>query len=174
MLAETFGRVIKALPRIRISHGRVYIQICKPFMPKQIITDIKTEFGGHQSPEFRKKLVKIVGSQIINRMTNGIVIMSTAIVSGVLLMNRKGISEDTLIKMVHEIVKYILMKGHKVGGVNENSSAVAVRNAIGYLDGIITKTKKNIFELTISAGGQFQKLLMLAYYRSTMTHAFLP
>lgn len=79
--------------------------------------------------------------------------MSTAIVSGVLLMNRKGISEDTLIKMVHEIVKYILMKGHKVGGVNENSSAVAVRNAIGYLDGIITKTKKNIFELTISAGG---------------------
>ncbi len=37
------------------------------------------------------------------------------------------------------------MKGHKVGGVNENSSAVSVRNAIGYLEGIITKTKKNIF-----------------------------
>ncbi len=62
MLAETFGRVIKALPRIRISHGRVYIQICKPFMPKQIITDLKNEFGGHQSPDFRKKLVKIVGN----------------------------------------------------------------------------------------------------------------
>ena len=51
---------------------------------------------------------------------------------------------------------------------------MAVRNAIGYLDGIITKTKKNIFELTISAGGEFQKILMLAYYRNTMTHAFLP
>jgi glycerol-3-phosphate O-acyltransferase len=51
---------------------------------------------------------------------------------------------------------------------------VAVRSAICYLEGIITKTKKNIFELTIKAGSQFQKILMLAYYRNTLTHAFLP
>lgn len=68
----------------------------------------------------------------------------------------------------------MLKKGCQVGGVNENSSAVAVRNAITYLDGVITKTKKNIFELTISAGGEFQKILMLSYYRNTLTHVFLP
>lgn len=100
--------------------------------------------------------------------------MSTAIVSSVLLMHRKGIEEDALIKMVNEIVKYVLKKGYQVGGVNQNSSAVAVRNAINYLDGIIFKTKKNIFEFTISAGGEFQKILMLSYYRNTLTHVFLP
>lgn len=76
--------------------------------------------------------------------------------------------------MVNELAKYILHKGYKVGGVNENSSAVAVRNAIGFLSGITIKTKKNIFELTISAGEEFQKILMLSYYRNTLTHAFLP
>lgn len=100
--------------------------------------------------------------------------MSTAIVSSVLLMHRKGISEDQLIKTVTDITKYILKKGYRVGGVNQNSSAAAVRNTISYLNGITTKTKKNIFELTISAGDEFQKILMLSYYRNTLTHAFLP
>ena len=122
----------------------------------------------------RRKCVKVVGQEIIRRMTHGIVIMSTAIVSSVLLMHRKGISQDELIKTVNELVKYIFKKGYKVGGVNQNSSAVAVRNAIGYLGSITTKTKKNIFQLTIRAGSQFQKILMLSYYRNTLTHAFLP
>jgi glycerol-3-phosphate O-acyltransferase len=49
-----------------------------------------------------------------------------------------------------------------------------VRNTIGYLSGITSKSKKNIFELSISAGDEFQKILMLSYYRNTLTHAFLP
>jgi len=51
-------------------------------------------------------------------MTQGVVIMSTALVSSVLLMNRKGVSEEDLIKTVNEISKYVLKKGYKVGGVN--------------------------------------------------------
>ena len=74
-----------------------------------------------------------MGREIIVRMTNGTVIMSTALVSSVLLLHRKGISEESLIRFVNELVKYILKKGYRVGGVNENSSAVAVRNAIGYM-----------------------------------------
>ena len=66
----------------------------------------------------RKKCVKSVGVEIINRMTKGVVIMSTALVSSVLLMHRKGISEEDLIKTVNELAKYILKKGHRVGGVN--------------------------------------------------------
>ena len=71
--------------------------------------------------------------------------MSTAIVSSVLLMHRKGIEEESLIKMVNEVAKYLLKKGCQVGGVSSNSSAVAIRNAITYLEGVITKTKKNVF-----------------------------
>ena len=89
-------------------------------------------------------------------------------------MNRRGITEDNLIKSVNWIAKYILKKGYKIGGINENSSAIAVRNAISHLEQITTKTKKNIFELQIGAGEDFQKILMLSYYRNTIMHTFLP
>jgi hypothetical protein len=42
-----------------------------------------------------------LGKEIVLRMTHGIVIMSTALVSSVLLMHRKGISEDSLIRFVN-------------------------------------------------------------------------
>lgn len=177
-VAETLLQVIKASSLLRFNYGRVYVEICEPIMTRNIIESVKsTEVSqgrAAEGVEFRKTLLKTLGREIIGRMTSGIVIMSTAIVSSVLLMHRKGISEELLISTVNELAKYILKKGYKVGGVNENSSAVAVRNAIGYLSGITTKSKKNIFELTISAKDEFQKILMLAYYRNTLTHAFLP
>lgn len=36
------------------------------------------------------------------------------------------------------------------------------------------KTKKNVFELQISADEDYNKLLMLSYYRNVLTHVFLP
>lgn len=70
-------------------------------------------------------------------------------------------------------MRQLLRKGCKVGGVSEHSGAVAVNNAVGFLSGV-TKSKRSIFELTISAGDGLQKLLMLSYYRNTLLHAFLP
>ena len=96
--------------------------------------------------------------------------MSTGVVSAVLLMNRRGISEDHLIKTVNWISKYIVRKGYKIGGINENSSAFAVRNAINYLETVTVKTKKSIFELQINVGKEFQKILMLSYYRNTIAY----
>ena len=59
--------------------------------------------------------------------------MSTGVVSAVLLMYRKGISEDLLMRTVNLITKLIAQKGYKIGAINENSSAFAVRNAIAHL-----------------------------------------
>lgn len=84
-------------------------------------------------------------------MTEKIVIMSTAVVSAVLLMNRKGITEDQLMSNVHWLSKEIIARGHRIGSINKNSPNIAVRNAIAHLENIILKTKKNVFELQISA-----------------------
>lgn len=50
---------------------------------------------------FRRKLGEAAGLEIVQRLTNGIVVMSTAIVSSVLLMHRKGVSEDELVRVVN-------------------------------------------------------------------------
>ncbi len=100
--------------------------------------------------------------------------MSTGVVSAVLLMYKNGISEDQLVKTVNILSRYITRKGYKVGGINQTSSGFAVRNAIHHLETITVRNKKSIFELQISAGNEFQKILMLSYYRNTIAHAFLP
>lgn len=43
------------------------------------------------------------------------------------------------------------LRGHKIGGINDSSPNIAVRNAVLHLDEI-SKTKKNVFEVQISAG----------------------
>jgi hypothetical protein len=46
-----------------------------------------------------------LGYNIVHKMIDKIVIMSTAVVSAVLLMHRKGITEDLLIDNVHWLTK---------------------------------------------------------------------
>lgn len=78
------------------------MQICKPIMARQFIEGFqKTPEGKSQGPEFRKGLLGQLGKEIVLRMTHGTVIMSTALVSSVLLMYRKGISEDELVRFVN-------------------------------------------------------------------------
>ena len=74
-------------------------------------------------------------------------ILSTGIVSSVLLLHRRGIRDELLGKIVKLITNYIIKKGYKVGGINENSSTLAVRQALGILSPIINQKKKNILEL---------------------------
>ena len=54
----------------------------------------------------------------MHKLNEKLVIMSTGVVSAVLLMHRRGISEDNLIKTVNWISKYIVKKGYKIGGIN--------------------------------------------------------
>lgn len=44
--------------------------------------------------------------------------MSTGVVATALLMYRKGVTEDLLLKTVHWLAKYIIKKGYKIGSIN--------------------------------------------------------
>ena len=109
----------------------------------------------------------------MQRLTGGIVVVSTAIVSSLLLMHRKGVSEDDLVRSVNEVTRLVLQKGYKVNRVSENSGAVTVNSAAKFLRGV-TKSRRSIFELSTSGEDGLQNILMLSYYRNTLLHAFLP
>ena len=40
-IAQTLWRVLKALPQIKINHGRVYVEFCKPILAKTLINKIQ-------------------------------------------------------------------------------------------------------------------------------------
>ena len=101
---------------LKMNYGRVYIEICKPMSMKGYINNIGMKKLTNQIE--KTNAVKKLGKEIIYQLTDKLVVMNTGIVSCVLLMNRRGISEDNLIQSVNWIVKYILKKGYKIGGIN--------------------------------------------------------
>jgi len=113
-----------------------------------------------------------LGYEIIYRMNEKLVIMPTALVAAVVLMHRKGISEDSLVERVEWLGNELVARNSKLGSMNENSTSIAVRNAINHLEGIITKTKKDIFELSVSPKVDYKNILLLSYYRNTLIHVF--
>lgn len=143
---ESLLRVIKAAKLLRVNYGRVYIEFCEPIMLQNYVKDqITAEFNPYKRREQRRELTQRLGTHIVNRLSEKIVIMSTSVVSAVLLMNRKGVTEDFLINNVHWLTKEILSRGYRIGGINKSSPTVAVRNAIAHLENITVRTKKNVF-----------------------------
>ena len=98
--------------------------------------------------------------------------MPTAMVATMLLMSRKGISEDSLISQIEWLSNEITFRGHKIGCISEGSAPIAVRNAINHLEHIVTKTKKDIFELSVTPKVDYKNILLLSYYRNTLMHVF--
>ena len=142
-------------------------------MKEYIKKEITPSFNPINKKEHRPQLINSLGNHIVHRLTEKLVIMSTSIVCSAILMNRRGVTEEMLMKNVHWISKEVQNRGYKIGGINENSPNIAVRNAVIHIHEI-TKTKKNVFEVQISAGEEYKKLLMLSYYRNMLIHVFLP
>lgn len=116
---ESLLRIVKAIPLLRVNFGRVYVEICEPIFMRNFTDGMRLKLGIEKITMAQKKIVvETLGQTVIQKMTEKIVIMSTGIVSSVLLMHRKGISEDHLIKSVNWISRYILQKGYKIGGIN--------------------------------------------------------
>jgi glycerol-3-phosphate O-acyltransferase len=42
LLAESLWRVIKAIPQVKVNHGRVYIEICQPLYAKPLIQKVQS------------------------------------------------------------------------------------------------------------------------------------
>lgn len=102
-VAESLTRVLKASLIMRFNYGRVLVQICKPIMARKFIDNFSSNLSSteREGPLFRRRLGEAAGLEIVQRLTEGIVVMSTAIVSSVLLMHRKGVSEDELVRVVN-------------------------------------------------------------------------
>lgn len=99
-------------------------------------------FDPFTNNEQRKELVSHLGYDVIYALNEKLVIMPTAIVAALLLTQRKGISEDLLVEKVEWLGNELLIRKAKIGSMNENSTSIAVRNAINHLGEIVTKTKK--------------------------------
>lgn len=124
-----------------------------------------------ESPIARKALVAELGQDVINIMQEKIVVMPTAIVASVILMHRKGVNEEELIKKVEWVASELFNRGIRVGTINERSPTIAVKSAITHLETLLKK-KKDIFHPFVAAKSDYKNILMLSYYRNMLLHVF--
>ena len=197
---ESLYRIVRGVKILNMNFGRIYVEVAEPLSLKQYtagwlqgvrttvpvpqpyslkevmhkppVTTVALNADPYLNLEHRKDLVVSLGYEIIYRMNEKLVIMPTALVAAVILMNRKGISEDALVEKVEWLGNELVVRNSKLGSMNENSTSIAVRNAINHLEAIISKTKKDIFELSVSPKVDYKNILLLSYYRNTLIHVF--
>ena len=116
-------------------------------------------------------LVTQLGNDVINKLQKAVVIMPTTIVASVLLLHRKGINEEELIKKVEWVSNELINRQVKVGTIYQTSSTVAVKMALSHLSTLLNQ-KKDIFHPLVSAKADYKNILMLSYYRNSLLHVF--
>lgn len=159
---ESLTHLASYLKILKQNLGKIHIVLGEPISLKDFS---KTVQG---SP---KEITARLGDEIIYRLQDNIVVMSTAIVAAILLMHRRAISEDEIIKKVDWIRDEILARNVRVGGIDSGGSQIAMRNALGHLNHVIIH-RKDLFQPSVCIDSNYKSILLLSYYRNSMTHIF--
>lgn len=131
----------------------------------------KNKTNPYEDKVARKKLIHELADDVVDIMQDKVVVVPTAILASVMLMHRKGTSEEELIKKVEWVASELFARGIKVGTINESSPTVAFKSAVQHLESLISK-KKDIFHPTVVVKNDYKNILMLSYYRNSLLFAF--
>ncbi len=100
-------------------------------------------------------------------------IMGTSIVSALLLMHRKVfIKEEVLLKQMQWLYSEIKARDGLIS-MTIKPTLSALRSALTFLKGLTEKKPVNSNDNTVKASKEFKDILMLAYYRNNLVHAFI-
>ena len=100
----------------------------------------------------------------MNELNSKSVVMPTSIVASIILMNRKGINEETLISQTSWLANELVKREKKIGSLISNSTLISTRNTIKFLNKVI-HYKKDMFGMSILVKSDYKNILLLSYYR---------
>jgi len=162
---ESLGRIIKAIKIFKMNFGKIFVNFGSPVT--------LSEFSQKHPDLSPVELTKKLGYELVYNFQEKAVIMPTAIVASLLLMNRRGVAEDELANKLQWVQGEIVRQNYRLGK-NESSGSVAnVRSAIKHLQETVL-LKKDAFETTVVIKPDYKSILLLSYYRNTLIHVFIP
>lgn len=166
---ESLSRILNAVKILNINFGKIHIVLgelvsLKSFSESCALDPIKNE-------SHRVLVNNRLASEIVLMIQDSLAIMPSTLLSAVLLMHRRGVSEDELIKKVEWLRDEIKVRGFKTAGIDGGNASTAVRNALGHLNSVV-RHKKDLFEPSVSMESDYQNILMLSYYRNSLHFIF--
>jgi len=170
---ESLARVIKGANILSMNFGKIYVDICQPFSAKkymeQYSEEKKVDLVANRPQRY--PLAKELSQEVVYRLNEALVAMPTAMVASIILLHRKGISEENLHMKVEWLIDQLQMRNVKVGTSEGRYSIVSTKSAISLLDNLISH-KKDMFHIQLAAKEDHKNILLLSFYRNTLIHTF--
>ena len=170
---ESLSRIVNAARFVTMNFGSIYVEVGKPINFKDYAQDIiQTEGLDPFSNENDEKLITShLGYTLIYKLTQNVMIMPTAVWAAILLMHRKGITQEELINQVDFLLKEIRYKNAMMPATCNNAK-VWVQKGTFHLNETVSK-KKDVFEPRVTPNVDYKNILLLSYYRNTLIHLFI-
>lgn len=146
---------------MRKNFGRIFVEFIEPI-----------SLSEYENKEIEVELkVDQIKARIINDLNKNSIVMPTNILASILLMHRKGVSEELLIARSDWLAQELLKRNKRIGSLSDTSAHIPVRNGIKLLENIVRK-RKDMFNLSITPKEDYKNLLLLGYYRNALLNTF--
>ncbi|OMJ82851.1 hypothetical protein SteCoe_16318 [Stentor coeruleus] len=166
---ESLSRIIKAVKILNMNFGKIHIVIGDLISLKDFSASLELDPVVNES--HRIPVTKKLSQEVVLRLQESLAILASTLVAAVLMMHRRGVSEDELIKKVEWLRDEVKFRGYRVAGLGAGNASIAVRNALNHLDSVV-RHKKDLFEPSVTVESDYQNILMLSYYRNSLHFIF--
>jgi glycerol-3-phosphate O-acyltransferase len=170
---ESLSRIINAARFLSTNFGSIYIEFTQPISFKNYIQELIVKEGLNPTvnKEDQKLVTSNLGWHIVRVLSDNVIVMPTSIVASMLLMHRKGITNDDLDIQVDFLIKLLRKRNVKLTA-HSNKSSICIQKAIEQLGESVGK-KKDYFEPKVVPKVDYKNILLLAYYRNNLIHVFI-
>jgi glycerol-3-phosphate O-acyltransferase len=113
---ESLSRIINAAKYIKMNFGSIYVEIGDPINFKTFSQKLiqKEGLSPSTNPKDEKLISSNLGLHLIHQLSLNLLIMPTAVCATILLMHRKGITEDELTIQVQFLLNILRKKKAKL------------------------------------------------------------
>ena len=169
---ESLSRILNATRYIKMNFGTIYVEFAKPINFKSYVQEmwLKNNLNPVNKSD-QKMITNQLGYDIVYALTNNLIIMPTSICAAILLMHRKGINEEDLVKQVGFLIKALDERKAPVTCYSNNPK-IWVAKGTFHLNETVGK-KKDVFEPRVIPKIDYKNILLLGYYRNNLMHHFI-
>ena len=170
---ESLSRIVKAFSILAMNFGTIHLDFYAPIKLSETVKSfqkIKPELNPFKNRADRLPFNNDLGNKMVFILQNHIRIMPTTLVASILMLYRKGITEDQLVKKVSWLGMALNQRGAVVTTDSGLPNEQTLKIGLYHLKDYIT-LKRNIYMPKVSEGN-YHNYIMLGYYRNPLNFIF--
>ena len=175
---ENLGRILSAAETLNMNFGALHLDFHDPIHIseelKNVVATQDSSFDPFKNRKDRMFFNNKLGYKLVYTLQDNLMVMPTHLVATIILLYRKGISEETLAKQVTWLGMACLQRGAKLSDSGLPYSTT-VKEGLKHLSDYLVK-KRDVYMPKVIRGTDQNEdnssYIMLNYYRNPLLHLF--